>query len=140
MVLSALKKMSKKKRVGRGPGSGHGKTSCRGNKGQKSRSGKKIRLEFEGGQMPLIRRIPKRGFSNRRFREKINIVNLSSLSTLSEKEINPQILKEKKIIKKPCKVKILGGGEINRVLFIKADYFSKTARQKIENAGGKAYV
>jgi len=132
--------MSKKKRIGRGPGSGHGKTSCRGNKGQKSRSGKKIRLEFEGGQMPLIRRIPKRGFSNRRFREKINIVNLSSLSTLSEKEINPQILKEKKIIKKPYKVKILGGGEINRVLFIKADYFSKTARQKIENAGGKAYV
>ncbi|RKY39723.1 MAG: 50S ribosomal protein L15 [Candidatus Omnitrophota bacterium] len=134
----------RKKRVGRGPGSGHGGTSCRGNKGQKARTGKKIRLGFEGGQMPLIRRVPKRGFSNERFRkERINIVNLSMLSSnLPEesKEIDVQTLREMGLIKRKGKVKVLGKGEIDRPLLIKADYFSRSARQKIEKAGGKAII
>lgn len=130
--------MLKKKRIGRGSGSGHGKTSCRGHKGQKSRSGKKIKLGFEGGQMPLIRRIPKRGFNNKRFAQRINIVNLSSLAKFSEIEINPQLLRERKVVQKAGKIKILGEGKIDRPLTIQADYFSKSAREKIEKAGGKA--
>jgi large subunit ribosomal protein L15 len=139
--------MSKKKRVGRGSGSGHGKTSCRGEKGQKSRSGKKIRLGFEGGQIPLIRRIPKRGFNNKRFSERVNILNLSSLRGLGvgesekgslTKEINGELLRKKGIIKKAGKIKILGEGKIDRPLVIKADFFSKSARMKIEKTGGKA--
>ncbi len=130
-------KLYRKKRVGRGSGSGHGGTSCRGNKGQKSRSGKKIRLGFEGGQMPLTRRVPKRGFSNKRFADRVNIVNLSSLAKISSKEINPNLLREMKVVKRNGRIKILGKGEINRPLSVQADYFSKSAREKIEKAGGK---
>jgi len=130
--------MLKKKRVGRGPGSGHGGTSGRGNKGQKSRSGKKIKPGFEGGQMPLIRRVPKRGFSNKRFAERINIVNLSSLAKISSDKVTPRLLRERGIVKREGWIKILGKGEIERPLSVEADYFSKSAREKIEKAGGKA--
>ncbi len=88
--------------------------------------------------MPLSRRVPKRGFNNERFTDKINIVNLSSLDKLSEKEINLQLLRQKGFVKRKGQIKILGQGEINRALVIQADYFSKAARQKIEKAGGKA--
>ena len=130
--------MLKKKRVGRGPGSGHGGTSCRGHKGQKSRSGKKIKLGFEGGQMPLIRRVPKRGFSNKKFADRINIVNLCSLAKISSNEISPDLLRETGLVKKKGWIKILGKGEISKPLNVQADYFSKSAREKIEGAGGKA--
>jgi large subunit ribosomal protein L15 len=141
MKLSELKpKFSKKKRkrLGRGHGSGHGKTSGRGHKGQLARSGRKIRVGFEGGQMPLIRRIPKRGFKNI-LSKNYQIVNLSQLNRFKEGEIiTPKLLKEKKLIaKENAPVKILGEGELNRPLKVSAQAFSKSSREKIEKAGGK---
>jgi large subunit ribosomal protein L15 len=139
-TLSPAKGSRKKvKRVGRGPGSGHGKTSGRGQKGQLSRSGGGKGSAFEGGQTPLQRRIPKlRGFKNP-FKKVFNIVNLEKLNVFPAKTtIDPAQLKSKGLIKKETlPVKILGQGEIEKPLTIKAHAFSKTARQKIEKAGGK---
>jgi len=131
----------KKKRVGRGPGSGHGGTSCRGNKGQKSRSGGGVRLGFEGGQMPLIRRLPKRGFTSK-FKEEYNIVNLKSLEEKfnDNEEVNPSTLKEKGLIKKDLPIKILGSGEITKKLKVKVAGFSNSAREKILEAGGTVEI
>jgi len=138
---------SKRKRVGRGPGSGHGKTSTRGHKGQLSRAGAKRRSWFEGGQMPLQRRVPKRGFTNI-FGKEFQIVNLSALSKVGSQSeestkdvISLQIMKEAGLIKKTdLPVKILGEGEILRAVVVQASAFSKKAKEKIEAAGGKIEV
>jgi large subunit ribosomal protein L15 len=131
----------KKKRVGRGPGSGHGGTSCRGTKGQKSRSGGGVRLGFEGGQMPLIRRLPKRGFT-RIFKEEYNIVNVRSLEEKfnDNEEVTPSILKQRGLVKKDLPIKILGSGEITKKLKVKVAGFSKSAREKILKAGGSVEI
>ena len=131
----------KKKRVGRGPGSGHGGTSCRGTKGQKSRSGGGVRLGFEGGQMPLIRRLPKRGFT-RIFRQEFNIVNLRSLEEKfnDNEEVNASTLKQKGLVKKDLPIKVLGSGEITKKLKVKVDGFSESAREKILKAGGTVEI
>ncbi len=134
----AIGAKKRKKIVGRGPGSGHGKTSTRGHKGQLSRTGKGRTPGFEGGQMPLIRRIPKRGF-NKYPKKGYHAINLEDLLALKkETSITPEILKEKEIIKGPMNfLKILGDGEITVPLNIKAHAFSKKAIDKIKNAGGK---
>jgi large subunit ribosomal protein L15 len=131
----------RKKIVGRGSGSGHGKTSCRGQKGQLSRSGAKARPGFEGGQMPLIRRIPKRGFTNP-FKKEFQVVNLQDLNTFAENEVvTLELLKSKNLIKKRgLNVKILGNGEIKKPLTVQANAFSKSAQEKISKAGGKAEI
>jgi large subunit ribosomal protein L15 len=123
-----------RKRVGRGPGSGLGKTAGRGEKGQKSRSGHSTRVGFEGGQMPLIRRVPKRGFTNI-WGVEYAVVNLSQLAEL-EGEITPQVLVERGLVRSGKKVKVLGDGELTKPLRVTADKFSKSARAKIEAAGG----
>jgi len=131
----------KAKRVGRGMSSGHGKTAGRGHKGQKARSGGGVRPGFEGGQMPLQRRIPKRGFTNI-FKKEYSIVNLERLNIFEEgSTVTPELLAQAGIIKKQGeRVKILGNGEIGKPLTVKAHKFSKTAAQRIEAAGGKAEV
>lgn len=131
----------RRKRVGRGPGSGHGKTACRGHKGQNARSGSGARPWFEGGQMPLQRRVPKRGFTNI-FRKEYAIVNLRDLQDFEEGAIiTPELLAEKgKINKLLDGVKVLGVGEIKVPLTVHATKFSKSAAQKIEAAGGKTVV
>ncbi len=145
MNLSELKPVAgshkRRKIVGRGPGSGHGKTSCRGSNGQNSRSGRGTRPGFEGGQMPLVRRIPKHGF-NIKFPKKIQLVNLKSLTRFKEDTIiSPEVLEEKGIIKdKNRLIKVLGNGEVHKPLNIKAHYFSNSAKEKIEKAGGKAEI
>lgn len=128
-----------RKRVGRGPGSGHGKTSSRGHKGAKARSGGGPAPGFEGGQMPLQRRLPKRGFTNV-FRIVYQIVNIDDLNTFEPQTvITREVLWRSGKIKSAHKpLKILGGGELGMVLSVQADKFSKTARQKIETAGGTA--
>jgi large subunit ribosomal protein L15 len=136
--LSPLKGSRKnRKRVGRGPGSGHGKTSCRGQKGQKSRSGGSIKPGFEGGQMPLQRRLPKRGFNNL-FRTEYKAVNIKDLNRFDEKtEIGLEELKKAGLIGKNDRVKLLGDGEISHAVQVKVHRVSRTAREKIESAGGK---
>ncbi len=130
----------KNKRVGRGSGSGHGKTSCRGHKGQKSRSGGGTRIGFEGGQMPLHRRLPKRGFTNI-FRKQYGIVNLAALDRLSDSKVTPEVLIEKGLIKDiKDGIKILGDGEIKKPLTVMAHAFSSSAKEKIIKAGGKIEV
>ncbi len=131
----------RRKIVGRGPGSGHGKTSCRGQKGASSRSGPGTRPGFEGGQMPLVRRIPKRGFTNP-FKEQFQIVNIEDLNSFSENEtVTPELLKNKNLIKgKKIRIKVLGSGELKKSLNIQANAFSKSALEKISKAGGKAEV
>lgn len=128
----------KSKRRGLGQGSGHGKTSCRGQKGQMCRSGRGTYIGFEGGQMPLMRRIPKRGFNNP-FNSKYQIVNLTQLNIFKSDEIiDLAILETKGLIKNKNKlVKILGEGEIKKALTIKAHKFSKSAIKKIQESGGK---
>jgi len=131
----------KKKRVGRGTGSGHGKTSCRGHKGQMSRSGSNITPGFEGGQMTFIRRLPKRGFNQTRFKDKIEVVNVSVLNPLGEKEITPDVLRKRGILKGRFDgVKILSQGTLDKAISVHANYFSQKAKEKIEQAGGKAVV
>ena len=125
----------KKKRVGRGPGSGIGKTSGRGEKGQKSRTGYSSRPGFEGGQMPLIRRVPKRGFTNI-WKTEYSVVNLSQLAEL-DGEVNPEVMLEHGLVRSGKKVKVLGDGEIGKALTVVANKFSKSAREKIEAAGGR---
>ena len=129
------------KRVGRGIGSGHGKTSCKGHKGQKARSGGTKGPGFEGGQMPLQRRLPKRGFKNR-FRTEYAVINLKDIMLIEGMEIiTAEALKERGIIKDlKDGLKVLGEGEITRPLTIKADAFSASALEKIAAAGGKAEV
>jgi large subunit ribosomal protein L15 len=124
----------KRKRVGRGPGSGLGKTAGKGHKGQKSRSGYGMRAGFEGGQMPLIRRMPKRGFTNI-FKVEYVTVNLSQLGDLGP-EIDPGLLLQHGLVRRGRPVKILGDGEVKAALQVKASKFSRTAREKIEAAGG----
>ena len=147
-ILSNLKPAEgsrrKKKRVGRGQGSGHGGTATRGHTGQHSRSGAKFRAWFEGGQMPLQRRVPKFGFKNIN-RVEYSIINVSELQGLidkgkiSEKKISKEFLLENKILKKKnLPLKILGNGDLKASLEITADAFSKSAVEKIEKAGGKA--
>jgi large subunit ribosomal protein L15 len=127
----------KPKRIGRGPGSGHGKTSTRGHKGHQQRSGFRNKLGFEGGQMPLVRRIPKRGFVNI-FKEHYDIVNLESLGKFEPNtEVTPELLKGKGLIRGKHKVKVLGNGELSIPLVVKAHRFSKSAREKILKAKGK---
>jgi len=126
----------KKKRVGRGIGSGHGKTSCRGHKGQKARTGGGTRVGFEGGQMPLYRRLPKRGFTNI-FRKDYAVVNLKDLDKLSESVVTPEVILEKGLIKDTKGgIKILGEGEIKKPITVKAHAFSASAKDKIIKAGG----
>ena len=129
------------KRLGRGSATGQGGTSGRGHKGQKSRSGGGVRRGFEGGQMPLIRRVPKRGFFNL-FRTTYEIVNLSDISKKNlDGEVTPAVLKTAGLIKKDnVKVKILGTGKVANALNIKAHAFSKSAKEKIEKAGGTIEV
>ena len=133
----------KRKRVGRGMGSGMGKTSTRGHKGQNSRSGGGVRPGFEGGQMPLYRRLPKRGFNNFEFEKRYSIVNIEKLNIFEDgTEITPELLKETGVVRKIEKdgIKILGNGSIEKKLTIKANKFTKSAAEKIEAAGGKAEV
>jgi large subunit ribosomal protein L15 len=129
----------KRKRVGRGDGSGHGKTSCRGHKGQGSRSGGNTKPGFEGGQMPLQRRVPKRGFRNP-FKIEMTVINLDQLDTFAEgAEITPEVLQARGLLRgKGRQVKILGDGALSKRLMVKAHGFSAKAREKIEAAGGKA--
>lgn len=124
----------KKKRVGRGPGSGTGKTAGRGHKGQRSRSGHSQRPGFEGGQMPLVRRLPKRGFTNI-FRTEYAVVNVAQLAPLKG-EVTPEVLLEKGLVRRGYPVKVLGDGELKKALKVKAHRFSRAAREKIEAAGG----
>ncbi|HEY2930500.1 MAG TPA: 50S ribosomal protein L15 [Acidobacteriota bacterium] len=130
-----------RKRVGRGPGSGLGKTAGRGHKGQKSRTGYSHRPGFEGGQMPLYRRLPKRGFKNI-FRKNYAEVNLNLLNRFKAgATVTPEILLEQKLIRKNSDaVRVLGNGELDRALTIKAHHFSKGALAKIQKAGGTAEV
>jgi len=130
-----------KKRVGRGVGSGHGKTSCKGHKGQKARSGGTKGAGFEGGQMPLQRRVPKRGFKNI-FKKEYAIVNLDTIDALKDDAvITPELLIEKGVIKKMKDgLKVLANGSIQRPVTIKANAFSISAAAKIEAAGGKTEV
>src|SRR6201987_5502606 len=138
-IRAPRKSTEKKKRVGRGMGSGMGKTSTRGHKGQWSRSGSRLLRGFEGGQMPLHRRLPKRGFTNI-FRQEYNIVNLEKLAALEETTINPDVLRKTGVISTKRPVKILGDGELKSAITVQAHKFSKSAQEKITKAGGKAEV
>ena len=129
-----------RKRRGRGHGSGLGKSAGRGDKGAGQRSGFKRRAWFEGGQMPLSRRLPKRGFTNI-FKKEYQIVNLGRLDGLNKKQIDAKILYENGFIRTPLKpVKILGAGELKKPISITATEFSRSAKEKIEKIGGKAYT
>jgi len=139
--LRAPKKAnSNKKRVGRGMGSGMGKTSTRGHKGQRSRSGSRMMRGFEGGQMPLHRRLPKRGFTNI-FRTEYTVVNLDRIAELGEAELTVEKLVERGLLKKRNElIKILATGELTTAVTVHAHKFSKAAQEKIEKAGGKAVL
>jgi large subunit ribosomal protein L15 len=142
-IRAPKKSSEKRKRVGRGMGSGMGKTSTRGHKGQRSRTGMRLIRGFEGGQMPLHRRMPKRGFTNI-FRKEFNIVSLERLAELGEEllaaPITPDVLRKAGVIKAKHPVKILGDGELTVAITVHAHKFSKSALEKIEKAGGKAVV
>jgi large subunit ribosomal protein L15 len=147
MKLHELKNVAgaihRKKRVGCGEGGGHGKTSGRGGKGQSARSGSSMRPGFEGGQMPLYRRLPHRGFNNANFRTEIAVVNLRDLGRLGADvtQVNAALLAKEGLIRSgEMTVKVLGDGEITRALEITAARFSGSAKAKIEKAGGKAIV
>lgn len=140
-VHRGIQKRRKRKRIGRGPGSGHGKTSGRGHKGYFSRAGSSRRTAFEGGQMPLARRIAKRGFNNKKFADKVYVVNLSLLEKIFESgaTVDPQVLARKGVAKgKFDLIKVLGNGELTKPLTVKAHRFSKSAEEKIQAAGGTA--
>lgn len=131
----------RRKRVGRGYGSGNGKTSGKGHKGQKARSGGSIRWGFEGGQMPLQRRVPKRGFNNI-FAKSVIAVNVGRLEIFGDDVVvDENLLRSSGIVKRKCdKIKILGNGELTKRLVVNADLFSESAKSKIESVGGKAEV
>jgi large subunit ribosomal protein L15 len=141
-VNRGIQKNKSRKRIGRGPGSGHGKTSGRGSKGQGSRSGSSVSPIFEGGQMPLVRRIPKRGFNNR-WAETVAIVNLAELETHFQQgeEVSPQTLRGKGLLRGSYDLlKVLANGELTKNLQVSAHKFSRQAAEKIEKAGGQAVV
>jgi large subunit ribosomal protein L15 len=147
MKLHELKNVKgaihRKKRVGCGEGGGHGKTSGRGGKGQSARSGSSIRPGFEGGQMPLYRKLPHRGFNNYEFRTEIAVLNVGDLAKLdaSLTEVNAEVLAKAGLIRSgEAGLKILGDGEISRALKVTAGKFSETAKAKLEKAGGQAIV
>ncbi|MBE6153447.1 MAG: 50S ribosomal protein L15 [Firmicutes bacterium] len=131
-----------RKRIGRGPGSGTGKTSGKGHKGQNARSGGGVRPGFEGGQIPLFRRLPKRGFSNHMFKTEYAVINLSDLNRFNDGDVvTPELLKEMGIIKKELSgVKVLGNGTLEKKVTVKAHKFSQSAKEKIEISGGKVEV
>lgn len=136
----AKKSRKQRKRVGRGPGSGRGKTAGRGTKGQKSISGYSRKRSFEGGQMPLSRRVPKRGFTNI-FKKEYNEVNLDHLERVKKDKILPKDLVEAGLLKKESnQIKILGRGELKSVKEVHAHKFTRSAQEKIEKAGGKAIL
>ncbi len=141
-IHRGIRKNKQRKRVGRGPGSGHGKTSTRGHKGQGSRAGYSSLAVFEGGQMPLVRRIPKRGFNNR-WAEQVAIVNLGLLEKhfKDREEVSPESLEEKGLLKGHYDLlKVLGNGELTKNLKVSAHRFSQSATEKIEKAGGQTIV
>ena len=141
--LPKTSEMKARKRVGRGPGSGMGKTSTRGENGQKSRSGASIKPWFQGGQSPLYRRIPKRGFNNANFANRFATINLSDLNRYFNDGdvVTPEVLFERRILKKGLNgVKVLGNGELTKKLTVRVNAFTKTAKEKIENIGGKTEV
>ena len=140
-TMNLAETRTERNRVGRGPGSGNGKTSGRGQKGQKSRSGGGVRLGFEGGQTPLARRLPKRGFTNFT-RKEYAIVNLDQLNRFADgTEVTIELLKNTGIVKDlKCGVKVLGDGELEKKLVVKANKFTKSAVAMIEKVGGKAEV
>ena len=142
-IRAPKKATEKRKRVGRGMGSGMGKTSTRGHKGQRSRTGSRMIRGFEGGQMPLHRRMPKRGFTNI-FRKEFNIVSLERLAELGKEfhgdPITPEVLRKAGVIKTKHPVKILGDGELTVAITVHAHKFSKSAQEKITKAGGKVEV
>lgn len=131
-----------RKRVGRGPGSGLGKTSGRGEKGQKARSGYSRKPGFEGGQLPLYRRLPKRGFSNAKFKTVYAVINLSDLNNFEDgAEVTPEILKDMGLVKNGLDgIKVLGNGTLEKKLTVKAHKFSNVAKEQIEKLGGKVEV
>ena len=142
-TLPASNETKARKRVGRGPGSGMGKTSTRGENGQKSRSGASISAWFQGGQTPIYRRIPKRGFNNKRFAVRYATINLSDIEKYFNDNdvVTPEVLKERGLLKKQLNgVKVLANGELTKKVIVKAQRFSSKAVSKIENAGGKAEV
>jgi large subunit ribosomal protein L15 len=138
-IHAPKKATENRKRVGRGMGSGMGKTSTRGHKGQRSRSGSRMIRGFEGGQMPLHRRMPKRGFTNI-FRKEYAIVSLERLAELGETTITPDVLRKAGVVKTKLPIKILGDGEPKAALTVSAHKFSKSAQEKITKAGGKVEV
>jgi large subunit ribosomal protein L15 len=142
-IRAPKKATEKRKRVGRGMGSGMGKTSTRGHKGQRSRTGSRMIRGFEGGQMPLHRRMPKRGFTNI-FRKEFNIVSLERLVEMGKDfhgdPITPEVLRRAGVIKTKHPVKILGDGELTVAITVHAHKFSKSAQEKITKAGGKVEV
>ena len=146
MKLHELKKVEgsthRRKIVGRGPGSGMGKTSKRGEKGQKARSGGGVHPWFEGGQTPLYKRLPRRGFSNARFATKYAIVNVSDLNRFKDGDtVTPELLKESGLVKKELNgIKVLGNGKLERKLTVKANIFTSSAIAKIEELGGTTEV
>ena len=143
MKLNELEASTKaRKRIGRGPGSGNGKTSGKGHKGQNARSGGGVRPGFEGGQLPLYRRLSKRGFNNYNFRTVYATVNVSDLEVFEEGTVvTKELLIEKGLVKKELDgIKVLGNGELTKKLTVKANKFSSTAKTKIENVGGTIEV
>src|SRR5205823_4849909 len=133
----------KRKRIGRGPGSGHGKTAARGHKGMWSRSGSSQKRGFEGGQMPLHRRMPKRGFTNAPFKKRFSTINVGELGKFENgSKVGPQELVDAGVIRKVAKdgLRILGDGQVDRALHVTAHYFTEGAREKITKAGGTAEV
>ncbi|MBI5770944.1 MAG: 50S ribosomal protein L15 [Verrucomicrobia bacterium] len=146
MKLHELKNVKgavhRKKRVGCGEGGGHGKTSGKGGKGQTARSGGSIRPGFEGGQMPLYRKLPHRGFNNYNYRIEFAVVNVGALTGLDAAitEVNAEVLAARGLVRSGEKVKVLGDGEIGRALKVTAAKFSESAKAKIEKAGGQAIV
>jgi len=129
--------IKKKKRIGCGIGSGHGKTSCKGHKGQKARSGAHFKPGFEGGQMPLQRRVPKRGFNNAKFKEEVQIINIRDIARLGIQEVTPEVLYQKGLIKSQLlPVKLLANGDITTAIKITVDEVSSSAKEKIAKAGG----
>ena len=131
-----------RKRVGRGIGSGLGKTSGKGHKGQNARSGGGVRQGFEGGQLPLFRRLPKRGFTNAMFKTEYAVINLSDLNKFEDgATVTPELLKEMGLVKKQLDgIKVLGNGKLEKKLVVKAHKFSNVAKEQIEKLGGKAEV
>ena len=139
-IRAPRKSSEKPKRVGRGMGSGMGKTSTRGHKGQRSRSGSRMMRGFEGGQMPLHRRVPKRGFANI-FRVEYAIVNLERIAALGEKTVTPEVLLKAGVVRRASdRIKILGDGELKSAVTVRAHKFSKSAEEKITKVGGKIEV